>query len=273
MLKKSTKLHRRNVKRKRVLSRSRNQNKKRMSNDFLSFETYEIFKHLRKTFLKTSILQHFDSNRFIRVEIDVSNKTIEKILCQSNDKNHWHSVIYFSRKIISIECNYEIHDKKLLIIVFAFKQWRHYFEKVKEQVLVLTNHRNLSRFMLTTKFILRQIRWTQKLSRYNFVIDYRSNSKNSANDLFKRSNHMKIIEKEIEQNRQILTQLRKFLQTNNIRVCVDAMQATMQKSNHCYERVSKTLSQNWEKHVIRILTFANFTQDISIFICTYLFSF
>ena len=41
----------------------------------------------------------------------------------------------------------------------------------------------------------------------------------------------------------------------------------------CYERVSKTLSQSWKKHVIRILTFANFTQDISIFICTYLFSF
>ena len=35
----------------------------------------------------------------------------------------------------------------------------------------------------------------------------------------------------------------------------------------CYERVSKTLLQKREKHVIRILTLANFTQDISIFIC------
>jgi hypothetical protein len=43
---------------------------------------------------------------------------------------------------------------------------------------------------------------------------------------------MTIIEKKIEQNRQILTQLRKFLQTNTIKICVDAMQATMQKSNH-----------------------------------------
>ena len=232
MLKKSTKIHRKNVKRKRVLNRNRNRNKKRMSNDFLTFEAYEVFKHLKKTFLKTSILQHFDSNKFIRVKIDVLNKVIKEIFCQSNDKKHWHSVIYFSRKIISIECNYEIHDKKLLIIVFAFKQWRHYFEKVKEQVLVLTNHRNLSRFMLTTKLISRQVRWTQKLSRYNFVIDYRSDSKNSADDLFRRSDHMKIIEKKIEQNRQILTQLRKSLQTNNIRICVDAMQATMQKSNH-----------------------------------------
>ena len=134
--------------------------------------------------------------------------------------------------MIPIECNYEIHDKKLLTIVFAFKQWRHYLEGVREQVLVLTNHRNLSRFMITTKLILRQVRWAQELSRYNFIIDYRSNSKNSADDLFRRSDHMKITEKEIEQNRQILTQLRKSLQTNSIQACVDAMQAAMQKSNH-----------------------------------------
>ena len=68
--------------------------------------------------------------------------------------------------------------------------------------------------------------------RYNFVIDYRSDSKNFANDLFKRFDHMTIIEKKIEQNRQILTQLRKFLQTNTIQICVDTMRTTMQKSNH-----------------------------------------
>ena len=230
MLKKSTKLHKRDVKRKRTLNRSRN--RERLSNDFLTSEAYEVFKHLKKTFLKALILQHFDSTRFIRVEIDVSNKAIDEILCQSNDKSHWHSVVYFFRKMISIECNYEIHDKKLLIIIFAFKQWRHYLEKVKKQVLVLTNHRNFSRFMITTKLTLRQVRWTQKLFRYNFIIDYRSDSKNSADDLFRRFDHMKIIEKEIEQNRQILTQLRKSLQTNSIQVCVDAMQAAMQKSNH-----------------------------------------
>ena len=120
MLKKSTKLHKRDVKRKRTLSRNRN--RKRLSNDFLTSEAYEIFKHLKETFLKAFILQHFDSTKSIRVKIDVSNKTIDEIFCQSNDKNHWHFVIYFFKKMISIECNYEIHDKKLLIIIFAFKQ-------------------------------------------------------------------------------------------------------------------------------------------------------
>ena len=129
MLNESTKFHKKEQKRKRERNKSRNRNRK--SNIFLTQETFETFQRLRKTFMKTSIFQHFDSIKFIRVKIDASNYVIENILCQSNDEKHWHSMIYFSKKMISIECNYEVHDKKLLIIMFAFKQWRHYFENVK----------------------------------------------------------------------------------------------------------------------------------------------
>ena len=231
MLSESTKLHKKKQKWKRDRNKSKSRNQK--SNIFLTQKIFETFLHLRQAFLKTSILQHFDSIKFIRVKIDVSNYVIEDILCQSNDEKHWHFVIYFSRKMISIECNYEVHDKKLLIIMFAFKQWRHYFENVKHQILVFTNHRNFNRFMSTTKLSFRQMKWTQKLFRYNFIIDYKFESKNFANDLSRRFDHMKIIEKKIENNRQILTQLRKSLQINSLKyhVCIDAIQATMQKSN------------------------------------------
>ena len=122
MLKKSANFHKKKIKRKRIVNRNRNRNKKRISNSFLIFEIFETFKLLRQTFLKTFIFRHFDSIRRIRVKIDVSNKIIKKILCQSNDEKHWHSIIYFSKKMISTKCHYEIHDKKLLIIVFVFKQ-------------------------------------------------------------------------------------------------------------------------------------------------------
>ena len=135
------------------------------------------------------------------MKIDVSNKTINEIFCQFDDQNYWHSIIYFFKKMILTKCNYEIYDKKFLIIIFAFKQWRHYFEKTKKQIFVLTNHRNFNRFMITTKLSFRQIRWTQKLFRYNFVIDYRFDNKNFANDLFRRFDHIITIEKKIENNR------------------------------------------------------------------------
>ena len=246
MLKKSAELHKKKIKRKRSSSknRSKNHNKERLSNDFLIFEIYEAFKRLRNAFLKTFILQHFDSAKLIRVKIDVSNKAINEILCQSDDQNHWHSVIYLFKKMISTKCNYEIHDKKFLIIIFAFKQWRHYFERARKQIFVLTNHRNLNRFMITTKLSFRQIRWAQKLSRYNFVIDYRSDNKNSADDLSRRSDHMITIEKKIENNRQILTRLRQSLQSisNEFQICVSEIRATMLEFNNEENRFASDLS-------------------------------
>ena len=86
MLKESTKFHKKENKKKRNQSKNRNRNK--LSNEFLIFEIFKAFKRLRKAFLETFILQHFDSTKFIRVKIDVSNKTINEILDQSNDKNH-----------------------------------------------------------------------------------------------------------------------------------------------------------------------------------------
>ena len=88
MLKKSTNFHKKEIKRKRNDNRIRNRNREFLSNDFFTFEIFEIFKRFRQTFMKISIFQYFDSIKFIRVKIDVSNFVIKNILCQSNDENH-----------------------------------------------------------------------------------------------------------------------------------------------------------------------------------------
>ena len=97
----------------------------------------------------------------------------------------------------------------------------------------MTNHRNFSRFMTTTKLSSRQVRWAQELSRYNFVIDYRFGSKNSANGLSRRLDHMTITKDEIEDNRQILTRLRQSLQTNSneFSIYVNEVRVTMLELN------------------------------------------
>ena len=37
-----------------------------------------------------------------------------------------HPVAFYSRRMTPAECNYEIHDKKLLAIVVALEEWRRY---------------------------------------------------------------------------------------------------------------------------------------------------
>ena len=88
--------------------------------------------------------------------------------------------------MISAETWYETHDGKLLAIVEAFKTWRHYLEGCKHEVLVLTDHNNLRRFMDTKSLSSRQVRWAQELSRYHFRIDYCQGKANAAADALSR---------------------------------------------------------------------------------------
>ena len=36
----------------------------------------------------------------------------------------WHLVVYYSRKLIPLELNYNIYNKELLAIVTVLKEWR-----------------------------------------------------------------------------------------------------------------------------------------------------
>ena len=43
---------------------------------------------LQNTFLTVSILRHFDFFKFLKVETNVSNKTIKIIFCQFDEEDH-----------------------------------------------------------------------------------------------------------------------------------------------------------------------------------------
>ena len=82
--------------------------------------------------------------------------------------------------MIPAETRYKTYDGELLAIVEAFKTWRHYFKRSQHEVLVLTDHNNLRRFMETKSLSSRQVRWAQELSQYHFQIDYCQGKANGA---------------------------------------------------------------------------------------------
>ena len=117
--------------------------------------------------------------------------------------------------MIPAETRYETHDGELLVIVEAFKTWRHYLEGCKHEVLVLTDHNNLRRFMDTKSLSSCQLWWAQELSRYHFHIDYRQEKANRAADVLFRFPQRNQAEKDKLQteNTRILHKLQ-FLLTN-----------------------------------------------------------
>ena len=126
---------------------------------YLTPGTKQIFTQLRQAFTKAPILWHFDSECYIRIETDASGYAIGGVLSQLtlDNSGRWHPVAFYSRKMIPAETRYETHDGELLAIVEAFKTWRHYLEGCKHEVLVLTDHNNLRRFMETKSLSFRQV--------------------------------------------------------------------------------------------------------------------
>ena len=64
----------------------------------------------------------FESKKLITLKTNALNQTIEACISQSDDKRRLHLIAFHSKKFTDAELNYEIHDKKLLIIVDSFKQ-------------------------------------------------------------------------------------------------------------------------------------------------------
>ena len=91
----------------------------------------------------------FDLKKPITLETDASDRAIEACISQSDNKRRLQPVAFYSRKFLSAEMNYEIHDKELLAIVNAFKQWRVYLKGPKHEVQVYSDHKNLLYFMTT----------------------------------------------------------------------------------------------------------------------------
>ena len=55
------------------------------------------------------------------MKIDVLNRIVAKVISQYNNDENLKFVTYFLIKMLFVECNYEIYDKKLLIIIRAFE--------------------------------------------------------------------------------------------------------------------------------------------------------
>ena len=133
----------------------------------------KAFELLKQRFTTAPILAHFDYEKECIVETDASDNVSAGVLSQySSEDGKLHPVAFFSRKHSPQEINYEIYNKELLAIIKAFEEWRPMLEGAGLPIKILTNHQNLQYFMTTKQLSRRQARWSEYLSRFNFVIQF-----------------------------------------------------------------------------------------------------
>src|SRR5260370_25640117 len=106
------------------------------------------------------------------VETDASDQAITAILSVTMSDSEIHPVAFSSQSLQGTEQNYDTHDKELLVIFQAYKNWHHYLEGSAKVIDTVTNHKNLEYFMTTKKLTQRQVCWSDYLLPFNAKIRF-----------------------------------------------------------------------------------------------------
>ena len=140
----------------------------------------KAFDKLKKIFIKELILSHFNLNKKCLIECDISDCIISEIFFQQDINDVWRLMIYFSQKMISVKCNYEIYNKELLTIVQIFEKWCSELKDFKYSVQMLSDHKNLKYFKTFKLLNCWQTHWSEYLFRFDFKIVYCFSKLNST---------------------------------------------------------------------------------------------
>jgi hypothetical protein len=150
----------------------------------------EAFQQIKDEILREPILADADPERPYEVETDASDYALGGQLGQRDKEGRLHPIAFFSKKLHGPELNYQVHDKELMAIIEACKEWRHYLSGAKHQVTVYTDHKNLTYFTTSKELNKRQIRWAEFLSEFDLKIVYIKGSENGRADaLSRREDH------------------------------------------------------------------------------------
>jgi RNase H-like domain found in reverse transcriptase len=112
------------------------------------------------------------------------------VLSQKSEDLLWHPIAYMSKSFIEAEQNYDIYDRKLLAIIRALEEWRHYLEGSPHPIEILSDHKSLEVFKEARKLSCCQARWSLYLSCFNFTITHVSGTQMGKPDaLSRRTEH------------------------------------------------------------------------------------
>ncbi|GJS65452.1 putative reverse transcriptase domain-containing protein, partial [Tanacetum coccineum] len=110
---------------------------------------------------------------------DASKKGLGVVLMQKEKV-----IAYASRQLKIHEKNYTTNDLELGAVVFALKIWRHYLYGTK--CTVFTDHKSLQHILNQKELNMRQRRWLELLSDYDYEIRYHPGKANVVADALSR---------------------------------------------------------------------------------------
>jgi hypothetical protein len=147
-----------------------------------TLECEKSFEHLKQLLTSDPILSIAYPNEEFIVCTDVCKEGIGGFLSQNG-----FVICYESRKLKEHEGNYATHDLELAAIVHALRKWRHYL--IGKRFELRTDHNSLKYLFYQPSLNVRQSRWLEFLSEYDFDINHIKGKENKVVDALSRRVH------------------------------------------------------------------------------------
>nr|GEV11129.1 putative reverse transcriptase domain-containing protein [Tanacetum cinerariifolium] len=145
-----------------------------------------VFQLLKQKLCSALILALPEGSEDFVVYYNVLHKGLGAVLMQRENV-----IAYASCQLKIHEKNYTTHDLELGSVVFALKIWRHYLYGTK--CTVFTDHKSLQHILDQKELNMRQRRWLELLSVYNYEIRYHPGKANVVADALSRKERIKPI--------------------------------------------------------------------------------
>jgi len=158
--------------------------------DGKSFEWQPLHQHafdeLKLALRGAPVLALPDPDRQYVVNTDASDFATGAVLQQ--DFGHGlQPIAYTSHKLNDAERRYPTHDREMLAIINMLGDWRTYLQGRQPFVIrIRTDHNSLQYFMTQQSLSARQSRWLDKLSDFDFKIEYVRGPSNVVADALSR---------------------------------------------------------------------------------------
>ena len=120
------------------------------------------------------------------VEVDTLGFALGGVLLQRQDDGKKHPIGYYSATLNEAQRNYDIYELELLAIADCLKHWRPYLAGSPHEIIVHTDHANLTYWRQPQKISRRIARQVLEVEEYNIKLQHVPGKNNGRADALSR---------------------------------------------------------------------------------------